>query len=243
VKGSVGLPPARPRPTLNRMDGATTSTDDHTPSRRGLLTGLAAAAAASLVAADVLHPAPAAAADGDNVKLGVDNEASNVTTITAGGNGALRAVSTADDGSVVGINTANDGYGLRGTGVYIGVDAIGQVIGTLSSSDHGTAVQAETYDGTAVLATVSAPSAWALDAQGPVRFRSSGRTRIAAGQAKVVLTGLALKPTSLVLATLQTRRNGVSVEAAVPDPAAGTATVYLSKATPGPVDLGWFVIG
>jgi hypothetical protein len=76
-----------------------------------------------------------------------------------------------------------------------------------------------------------------------VRFRSSGRTRIAAGQAKVVLTGLALKPTSLVPATLQTRRNGVSVEASFPDPAAGTATVYLGKATPGPVDLGWFVIG
>jgi hypothetical protein len=29
----------------------------------------------------------------------------------------------------------------------------------------------------------------------------------------------------------------------VPDAATGTATVYLSKATTGAADLGWFVIG
>jgi hypothetical protein len=235
------MPPGNPHSP--HMHETETPAADPAPSRRGVLSGLAAAAIGSVVAADLLRPSPAAAADGDNVKLGQDNEAANVTTITGGGNGALRAVSTADDGSVVGINSAADGYGVRGTGEYIGVDAIGNVIGTSSSSDHGTAVLAATYDGIAIQATVSVPSAWALDARGPVKFSSSGRTRIPAGQARVVLTGLALKPTSMVLATLQTRRNGVHVEAAVPDPVTGSATVYLSKPTPGAADLGWFVIG
>ncbi len=216
---------------------------DAAPSRRGVLTGLAAAAIGSVVAADVLRPSPAAAADGGNLKLGQDNQTSSLTTITGGRNGGLAAFTTTDDGSLVGVNTAADGCGLRGTGEYCGVDAIGQVIGVSANSDHGVALQAATFDGIAVQATASVPSAWALDAQGPVKFSSSGRTRIPAAKAKVVLTGLALKPTSMVLATLQTRQSGVHVEAAVPDAATGTATVYLSKATTGAADLGWFVIG
>ncbi|MET1050379.1 MAG: hypothetical protein ABWZ55_12210 [Acidimicrobiales bacterium] len=224
--------------------------DDDTPSparptsRRGLLTGLAAGAAGAL-AAEVLRPGVAGAADGQPVVLGRDNQADNSTTITMStANAGLKAVTNADDGSLVGENTAADGYGLRGSGVYIGVNAVGGSIGTYTVSDYGVALDALTYDGVAVKGSVAVPSlGYALETNGRVKFSSAGRIAVAAGQAKVVLSGLALSPSSLVLATLQTRKKGLFVEAAVPDLASSSATVYLNKPAPTAVELGWFVIG
>ena len=202
-------------------------------SRRALL-GLAAAATATAA----LKPGTAQAADGDNLKLGMENQADSVTTLRSERNGGLAVYSTADDGAVAGINTAADGYGLRG----IGVDAIGGQIGLLADSE-GIAVQAETLAGTAVKAMAGAPTAWALDVSGPVKFTTAGRARVAAKQIKVVVSGLVLKPTSMVLATLQGHVAGLRVDGVVINAAAGTATIWLSKAAPSAVDVGWFVIG
>jgi hypothetical protein len=69
------------------------------------------------------------------------------------------------------------------------------------------------------------------------------RARVAAKQTKVVVSGLALKPTSMVLATLQGHVTGLRVDGVVINAAAGTATIWLSKAAPSAVDVGWFVIG
>jgi len=206
-------------------------------SQRALL-GLAAAATATAA----LKPGTAQAADGDNLKLGIENQADTVTTLRSERNGGLAVYSTVDDGAVAGINTAADGYGLRGTGSYIGVDAIGGQIGLLADSE-GIAVQAETLAGTAVKAMAGAPTAWALDVSGPVKFTTAGRARVAAKQIKVVVSGLALKPTSMVLATLQGHVAGLRVDGVVINAAAGTATIWLSKAAPSAVDVGWFVIG
>jgi hypothetical protein len=219
-------------------------TSDRSTSRRRVLTGIMAGAA-SVVAVDVIRPAPAGAADGDTLVLGQENQADNTTRITMGtANAAIHAVTNADDGSLVGENTAPDGYGLRGTGAYIGVNAVGNEIGTYTVCDNGVALEALTYDGTAVRASVAVPTlGYALETAGRVRFSSAGRTTVAAGQARLVLTGLALSPASIVLATLQTRRKGVYIEAVIPNPAANTAVVHLNKATPVPLDVGWFVIG
>ena len=200
--------------------------------------GLAAAATAAVA----MKPEMAQAADGDNLKLGVDNEATNVTTIRSQTNGGLAVYSAIDDGAVAGINTAPDGYGLRGTGAYIGVDAIGGQIGLLADSE-GIAVQAETLAGTAIKAMAGTPTAWALDVSGPVRFTTAGRARVLAKQNKVVVSGLALKPTSMVLATLQAHVSGLRVDGVVTNPAAGSAVIWLSKAAPVAVDVGWFVLG
>jgi hypothetical protein len=222
-------------------------TDDRTtnpPTRRTLLLSLAAGAVAA-VAADVADPATAEAADGDALILGVENSADNTTRVlmqTA--NAAIHAVTNADDGSLVGENTAEDGYGLRGTGAYIGMNAVGGAIGTYTVSDNGVGLDALTYDGTAVRASTAVPTlGYALETRGRVRFDSAGRVTIRAGQVRAVLTNLALTPTSIVLATLQARRRGLYVEAAVADPATGSATIYLNKETPAPVNVGWFVIG
>ncbi len=93
-------------------------------------------------------------------------------------------------------------------------------------------------------ASVAVPTlGYALETRGRVRFSSAGRATVPAGQARVVLANLALSTTSMVLATLQTRKKGVYVESAIAEPATNTATVYLNKATPTAVDVGWFVIG
>ena len=113
--------------------------------------------------------------------------------------------------------------------MYIGVNAVGGSIGTYTVSDYGVALDALTYDGVAVKGSVAVPSlGYALETNGRVKFSSAGRIAVAAGQAKVVLSGLALSPSSLVLATLQTRKKGLFVEAAVPDLASSSATVYLT---------------
>ena len=106
------------------MDSDELDPDRKPTSRRGLLTALAAGAV-GVIAAEVTHPTAAGASDGDNLKLGQDNQANNTTRLTMGtANAAIHAVTNADDGSLVGENTAADGYGLRGTGAYIGVNAV-----------------------------------------------------------------------------------------------------------------------
>lgn len=217
---------------------------DRPPTRRNLLLYLAAGTVAA-VAADVADPAAAGAADGDALVLGGENTADNTTRVVMGtANAAIHAVTNADDGSLVGENTAEDGYGLRGTGAYIGVNAVGGAIGTYTVSDNGVGLDALTYDGTAVRASTAVPSlGYALETRGRVRFDSAGRVAVRAGQTRAVISNLALTPNSIVLATLQARRRGLHVEAAVADPATNSATIFLNKEAPAPVDVGWFVIG
>ena len=45
-----------------------------------------------------------------------------------------------------------------------------------------------------------------------------------------------------MLATLQTRRSGLYIQAAVPDPTKGTVTIYLSKKAPGATNVAWLVL-
>jgi hypothetical protein len=206
-------------------------------SRRNVL-GLAAAAAAAVA----IKPSVAEAADGQNVKLGMENLAENKTYITGGRNGGLVVTSITDDGSVVGVNTADDGVGVRGTGTYVGMDAIGGQIGLLAGSEV-VALQAETWAGTAVLAKGAGPGSTALDVKGTAKFSTAGRVRVPTGANKVVLTGLSLRPTSMVLATIQAHKAGLYVEGVQIDVAGGTATIWLSKPTTGQADIGWFLIG
>ena len=203
-------------------------------SRRALL-GMAAATAAVIVA----KPDAAEAADGDNMKLGQDNQTTNLTTITSERNGGLAVYSTTDDGAVVGHNTASDGYGLRGTGAYIGVDAIGGQIGLLADSE-GIAVQAETFAGTAVRAWGSGPASTALSVEGTVRFSTSGRVRVAAKQNKVTVP-VPSRPTSMVLATIQGYQAGLYVAGVVIT--STNFTIRLSQQAAAPVDVAWFLIG
>ncbi len=64
---------------------------------------------------------------------------------------------------------------------------------------------------------------------------------LAAGKSTATQTGVALSAASLVLATLQQDRSGVYVRSAVPNVAASSFTVHLSKAVTASTSVAWFV--
>ena len=210
-------------------------------SRRALLRG--AAAGAAVVAAEGVHAASANAADGDALILGTRNESVNTTTIDAK-ESALVGRSNTDDGALVGENQAQDGYGVRATSPYIGVNAVGGEFGTYAVSDYGTGVYGLTYDGVAVAARTAVPQGTALQVDGTAKFSRSGVAVVPARRKEVVVTGVLLTAASIVLATVQQYRpgSGVSLRAAIPDPAANSFTLRLTAVTSEDVRIGWFVV-
>ena len=59
----------------------------------------------------------------------------------------------------------------------------------------------------------------------------------------VAVTGVALSSSSLILATLQGFEKGVAVAGVVPDVAASSFTIHLTKAAKVAVAVAWFIIG
>src|SRR5262245_34948227 len=180
-------------------------------------------------------------ADGDPVILGQENAAANTTRIVARET-ALFGVSSTDDGALVGESVATDGYGVRGTSPYIGVNAVGGEVGVYAVSDNGAGVQALTYDGVALSASAAVEAGTARRVEGRAEFRWSGRATVPLGARSVVVTGVPLTSASLVLATLQQQVDGVHVEAAVPDVDGRSFTVHLNRKALRPMTLGWFVV-
>jgi hypothetical protein len=213
------------------------------PTRRHLLgLGAAAAGAAAVTAAEGLTSA-AHGADGDPVLLAANNQANNPTVIEIvdSGNPGLIVRSRADDGSVVGENSATDGYGVRATGAYIGVNAVGNEIAVYAVSDYGTGVRALTYDGTAVEASTAVDAGLALSVSGAVHLSRSGIAVVDTGKRSVTVAA-GVRGTSAVLATLQSRQAGVAIEAAVSDPPSRTFTIWLSRATKSPLRVAWMLL-
>ncbi len=212
-----------------------------TPSRRSLLRTAAAGVAA--VVGIALRPRTARAADGDAVVLGQENTANNATVIqSASGGPALKGISSTDDGALVGESTASDGYGVRASGPYIGLNALGGQIAVYAVSDAGKGVHALTYDGVAISAATAVDAGTALQVDGRAAFKWSGRAVVPAGARSVTVTGVPLTAESLVLATLQQRRDDTHVEAAVPDPVGARFTVSLNRRTSRNLTIAWFVI-
>ena len=93
-----------------------------------------------------------------------------------------------------------------------------------------------TADGTALRASGTASFA------GTTAFSRSGVLTVAAGSSSATKTGVALTSASLVLATLQQDRAGVWVRSAVPNVAARSFSVHLSKAVAAITKVAWFVV-
>jgi hypothetical protein len=196
-----------------------------------------------LVAASIVLARSGRAADGDAVLLGQENEANNATIIRAASGGpALHGVSSTDDGALVGESTALDGYGVRASGPYIGLNAVGGEIAAYAVSDYGKGVFALTYDGVAVNAATAVDAGTALQVDGRAAFKWSGRLTIPAGSKAATQLDVPLTANSMILATLQQRRGGVSIEAAVPDPAGRRFTIHLNKRVSEDTTVGWFVL-
>ena len=76
--------------------------------------------------------------------------------------------------------------------------------------------------------------------RGPRAGRRAGKSSVAVGTAGGV--ALALFPESRVLATLQTIRAGLYVQAAVPSVSKNSITIYLNKKAPAITKVAWFIL-
>jgi hypothetical protein len=131
-----------------------------------------------------------------------------------------------------GVGAAVHGSNLTGTGQgVVGVGAAG-VEGLATSGGTGVAALSA-FDGTGL----------ALDAVGPAKFSLSGLASIAAGAKSKTVTGVSLRPGSLVLATVQNNA-GVWVAYVVPNVSLSKITINLDKVVPSgkAAKVAWFVV-
>jgi hypothetical protein len=145
---------------------------------------------------------------------------------------------------VVGANVATDKPAVQGwaqngsTGVQ-GISAGGEATPPISPNTgvHGVC---DAADGIGVLA--QSASGTALRVDGRAVFGRSGVLVIPARSRSATKAGIRLTRASLVLAILRQHQAGVHVEAAVPDPATGSFTVYLNRRVRRDIQVAWFVV-
>jgi hypothetical protein len=146
---------------------------------------------------------------------------------------------------VLGVSTAGVGaFGIGAIGV-IGFGSWG-VLGDVDTAsigvygNTGAAAAPAVTGGIGVLARAQATTQVALKVLGKTQFSRSGRTYVSAGASsrKVSMTGVTTS--SYVIATLQTNRAGVYVQAVVPG--TGYFTIYLNKAVSATTYVGYLVI-
>lgn len=135
---------------------------------------------------------------------------------------------TIEEGDSVGVRARGGTYGvqaeaLNGAGVYSkgsehgvlaeaelgeAVKAVGGTYGVYSTGltgvyGHGTTgVQGSSLGGTAVLATLPNGQGIALDAQGPIKLKSSGTGKVVAGKAGAFVNGVSCPEGSRIIATV-----------------------------------------
>jgi hypothetical protein len=214
-------------------------------SRRVLLGG-AAGGLAALTGQALARIPLARADDGDPVTLGQTNTADNTTRIEAH-EVALWGVSSTDDGALVGENNGNDGYAVRGSGLYIGGNFVGGAYGVTADSTYGVGLKASTYSGTAIVAEGRFPEEGgvAIKVLGRARFSRSGRVIVPRGWSSATVMGIPLTEESLVLATVQLGSAATSSENFVTSVAvdvdSDSFTVRLRKAAKDDTTVAWFV--
>jgi hypothetical protein len=145
-------------------------------------------------------------------------------------------------------------YGSGDTGVYgvgyWGVYALGRiaVMGDGLASDTGVygfsgdGITPVPPPGVGVQATAGSTAQTALNVSGKAKFSRSGRTSVASGRSSRKITMAGVTKGSYIIATLQTRRTGVYVQAVVPATLGGSFTIYLNKTVSGTTYVGYLVI-
>jgi hypothetical protein len=204
--------------------------------------------------------------------LGQSAAAEGIRGQSNSSDGVVGQSNAASKSGVYGYNTKKEGYGVYGanhpakTHGYLGGDKIGvygvadDVVGCgvqgVNMAANGSGVQGfNAASGTSgslggwagVYASASKPDSFALNVDGRVQFHRSGIATIPAGKSSVAVgtaggVTLALFPESRVLATLQTNRAGLFVQAAVPNVSKNTVTIYLNKKAPAATTVAWFVL-
>jgi hypothetical protein len=160
----------------------------------------------------------------------VDNVQTGETTLTDIGTNSSPTFVASDAGSASAISgVSTSGSGVDGQGYY-GVYGHSVTVGVYGWSESGTAIRAETVDGTA------------LDVQGVASFSRSGIVTVPQGVNRVTVTGVPLSSASLILATVQQTAGAAWARAVVPDVPAGAFTIVLNKTAPTAILVAWFVV-
>jgi hypothetical protein len=133
--------------------------------------------------------------------------------------------------------SSTDGYGVFGGGGIGGVEGSGGQFGVLGAS-AGIGVKGQSSTGTGVDAT--SISGAALSVHGKLKLSRSGRASVSAGHSKVVVTMTGVTSSSYIIATPQTNRPGLFVQAVVAG--SGKFTIYLYKVVSGTTRIGYIVV-
>lgn len=197
---------------------------------------------------------PPSLVDGAGLLVYAGGDGPGVFTIGRGPAGRGVMAYSYRDAAVWGIALHNPSVpGFQGR---VGVQGEGPVgVYGRSESDYGIGVEGDAVgqSGIGVFAVASgaggigvyayAPSgADALQVSGKASFSQSGKLTVPAGANQATMAGVELSGDSLVLASLQENRPGVTVRATVPNPAASSFTVFLTQAVATASVVGWFVV-
>jgi hypothetical protein len=188
--------------------------------RRALL-GAAAAGAVGLTAATLRVPAPAAAASGDDLVLGEDNDAgADETTITS--TNPFRTLKATGSGAYA---LAGEGTGAESTGVVGIGSGPGTGVRGVSPSGVGLSGESETGHG--------------LKVDGRAGFSTAGWVSVAKDRRTVTVTAPWIKAASLVLATIQRDRPDVWVRGVVVSD--GSFRIFLNRRVAYSTKVAYFV--
>ena len=158
------------------------------------------------------------------------------TGIGVHGTGAGGVLGESDAGFAV-RGSSTEGYGVFGGGGVGGVEGSGAQFGVLGSS-AGIGVKGTSSSGTGVDATsITGP---ALSVHGKLKLSRSGRASVSAGHSSRVVAMAGVTTSSYIIATPQTNRPGVFVQAVVPG--SGKFTIYLNKVVSGTTRIGYVVV-
>ncbi len=219
--------------------------------RRAFLTAGASAAAAVAVHA-VSWPERADASHAGSLRLEHENVATTRTTLRNEGDGDALYLEGAGTQPVLQV-LSGEGYAIHAEGLF-GVVATGREVGVSGGSpdydagigvagDGRVGVAGTTRDGTGVSAVARELSGTALRVRGRARFSRSGTVTIKAGRRTARKGVPALASDSLVMATIQDRRVGVHIEAAVVCASRDYFTIHLNKVVRRDTRVAWFVLG
>jgi hypothetical protein len=138
----------------------------------------------------------------------------------------------------------NGRTGVAGEGTHTGVIGDG-FVGIRGS----TSIVDDDQRGVGVWAEAVAPGSTALRADGAsefngvTRFARSGVALVRRGNASVIVSGVPLTRETTILATLQSRADGVMLHAIETDVVAGSFTIFLTAAPPRDLQAAWIALG
>lgn len=219
--------------------------------RRLLLGGATVIGSGSL--ATVAVSGSASAATGGSLLLGESNTATSRTlldTTTQAGLIGLQCNATGE-GSIGLYGSTEGGIGVQGTDDGASVSEAGEgVYGTSTFGDGVKAVGGRNGvwaiggDAGAGLLAQNAGDGPALQVDGIAAFARSGIATVPARSKTTSVTGVALSPQSIVLATIQNPITGVWLECAVPDVESQSFEIVLSRPVPERkvASVGWFIV-